>query len=100
MTADEWMQNRHESVSASKQDMLKVVQSTTSTPAQQELPWNNHEELVSPEKSGDDSWSLRRLFFVIFALCGLVAFARESHRKVYLLKRGGALLPYYKEHAY
>lgn len=32
--------------------LLQVVQSTTSTPAQQELPWNNHEKLVSPEKSG------------------------------------------------
>ena len=60
----------------------------------------NHCSVHVDSLPGDDSWSLRRLFFVIFALCGLVAFARESHRKVYLLKRGGALLPYYKEHAY
>jgi len=104
MTADEWMQSRHESVSASKQEMLHVVQAATLAPeTKRELVWTNHEELLSvhlEQPEGGEAVGFRSGFLWICAACACLAFARESYRKMNMLQRGASVLPFHKEHVY
>ena len=102
MTADEWMQNRHQSVSASKQDMLAVVQ--TAAPVaeiKRELPWTVEEQLViSSTKPASMVVSLlRQVCFSLAAASVCIAFGKDAMAKA-LTAREGLLLPMaQKQHA-
>ena len=102
MTADEWMQNRHEKVSASKQDMLKVVQSDAPVAEiKRELPWTVEEELVigSTKPASMVVSLLRQVCFFLAAASVCIAFGKDAMAKA-LTARDGLLLPMaQKQHA-
>ena len=108
MTADEWMQTRHQSVSASKYDMEILVQSAQASEQKLELSWEPHEQLLSPYSMNSSGGSgvlllLRNIAFVIMALSAAITFANDSFlkmRKTCLIKQRSSILPYHKEHAY
>jgi len=95
MTADEWMQNRNQSVSASKQDMLKVVQSAAPVAEiKRELPWTVEEELVigSTKPTSMVVSLLRQVCFFLAAASVCIAFGKDAMAKA-LAARDGLLLP-------
>ena len=101
MTADEWMQNRHESVSASKQDMLKVVQTAPVAEIKRELPWTVEEELVigSTKPASMVVSLLRQVCFFLAAASVCIFFGKDAMAKA-LTARDGLLLPMaQKQHA-
>ena len=101
MTADEWMQNRHESVSASKQDMLKVVQTAPVAEIKRELPWTVEEELVigSTKPASMVVSLLRQVCFFLAAASVCIAFGKDAMAKA-LTAGDGLLLPMaQKQHA-
>ena len=107
MTADEWMQTRQQSVSASKYDMLKVVESSTMSDSKLEVPWMKEEELVttvttptSPsEKSSSFVPLLRQIGFLVAAVSLCVSFGGDAWAKLCTARRmGKSLLPLAHEH--
>ena len=95
MTADEWMQNRNQSVAASEQDMLKVVQSAAPVAEiKRELPWTVEEELVigSTKPTSMVVSLLRQVCFFLAAASVCIAFGQDAMAKA-LAGRDGLLLP-------
>ena len=99
MTADEWMQARHGSVSASKEEMLRVVQSSASAP-RMDLPWIPDEQLLSQQKPSTLRVALRSIAFAVLALSASIALAKDSWWKLLMLRNRSSLLPCHKEHVY
>ena len=97
MTADEWMQARQESVSASKEEMLRVVETSASAP-RTDLPWIPEEQLLSPKKPSTLRVALRGIAFAVLALSAFIALAKDSWWKLLMVRRRTSLLPYHKDH--
>eukprot|EP00438_Fugacium_kawagutii_P031411 Skav205761 [mRNA] locus=scaffold1714:273856:274944:- [translate_table: standard] len=105
MTADEWMQSRQQSVSASKQDMMKVIQSAAPAPEiKPELPWTIEEELVTsspkPASSASMFVALRQGCFLLAAASACFAFGKDAMKffKVRGFNDGGLLPMSRKQH--
>ncbi|CAE7596208.1 HERC4 [Symbiodinium natans] len=75
MTADEWMQARGQSVSATKEDMKRYLEAAPSAKPAAELPWSAEEELVAREKKPTGFGALiRKALFVVFGLVAAYSF--------------------------
>ncbi|CAJ1402174.1 unnamed protein product [Effrenium voratum] len=73
MTADEWMQVKGQSVSATKDEMKRVIAQAVAQPKEQELPWVHQEELVAEsetKKSGGGFFGFVRQALFVFAAVG------------------------------
>ena len=100
MTADEWMQTRQEGVTATKSDMLKVVQTARSNESSQPaLPWTVDEQLVTggvkPASSHmSPMFPLRQVGFLVAAVSICMAFGKDILTKFVMARKlNTTLLP-------
>ena len=101
MTADEWMQTRQQSVSASKYDMQRVIQMQARSDANLKVPWVSQEQLLSTysqDSSGGPSL-LHSFTFMLMAFCACISFAYSSLATGKGSMQRSSILPCYKEHA-
>jgi len=79
MTADEWMQARGQSVSATKEDMKRYLEAAPSATPATELPWSSEEELVAKQsKPAGFGTLLRKALFLLFGLAAAYSFGNQA----------------------
>ncbi|CAJ1404769.1 unnamed protein product [Effrenium voratum] len=103
MTADEWMQVRGQSVSATKNEMERIVEKSTAVATSKfEMTWTADEELLASSKkpaSGGMSF-LRYVGFLLAAFSAVMAFGGDAWKKLSVARRHNTLLPcVHKQHA-
>eukprot|EP00437_Effrenium_voratum_P049192 CAMPEP_0181541344 /NCGR_PEP_ID=MMETSP1110-20121109/77354_1 /TAXON_ID=174948 /ORGANISM="Symbiodinium sp., Strain CCMP421" /LENGTH=522 /DNA_ID=CAMNT_0023673015 /DNA_START=142 /DNA_END=1710 /DNA_ORIENTATION=- len=103
MTADEWMQVRGQSVSATKNEMERIVENSTAVATSKfEMTWTADEELLASSKkpaSGGMSF-LRYVGFLLAAFSAVMAFGGDAWKKLSVARRHNTLLPcVHKQHA-
>ncbi|CAE7528917.1 HERC4 [Symbiodinium pilosum] len=99
MTADEWMQAKGLSVSATKEDMKRYLEAAPTAAPTAELPWSSEEELVARQsKPAGPGRPVRKVFFVLFGLAA--AFSLGNHAWQVARQARAPLLPcVHKQHA-
>mmetsp|Transcript_28943 Transcript_28943/g.67074 ORF Transcript_28943/g.67074 Transcript_28943/m.67074 type:complete len:553 (-) Transcript_28943:96-1754(-) len=79
MTADEWMQVKGLSVSATKEDMKRYLEAAPAVDPKAELPWSAEEELVAKQvrRTGSGSF-FRKVLFIFFGLAAAFSFGKSA----------------------